>query len=914
MNTNSPGSLWRKWDLHIHTPATALNNQFEGAADEDKWERYLSEVERIDDIAVLGVTDYFSVKGYNRLLEEKDSGRLANVEYLIPNVELRIMPVTDKNHPINLHILFDPDVVPFLETAFFQELVFPYKGDRYRCTETDLIGLGKAFTNDHHLNNDRAYREGIEQFKATHHSVADALRNNERFSGRYLVGVSNNSSDGNSGIQHSSLAATRQETYRLSDFIFSGNPKDRAYFLGYGTDGRDVIELNYGSIKPCYHGSDAHSLDEVCRPEKDRFTWIKADLTFEGLKQTIYEPDARVRIQSTDPGLDYPKHYFSVIRLGGKPYPDELLEFTKTEIPLNRDLVTIVGGRGTGKSMLLDGLYFTFAKNDREGFNPPDYRVVLKKGGTDEETEFHFSEEAEYYDYLHVRQGDVKKVVDQAERLHQEVHRLLGQPRYQPDPLFEEAIAARNDRITELRDSLLHEEEDGSFTSALAHHEKQIRQNRQLLETLTTEETRKQIQEFTENTSRTSGNETLTDDLRRLEAEIKGFDTKTNEAIDSVNERLSAQTDLSIPRVDFSAQLSRVAESLSFIEARNQELAERNTVIQEDLSSKGFKGDISSLLSKADIYQRAIQQNESAMQKIKVAETELADLIAERRKSAESIRERLEAERADIDTRYENKQAGADQLSEDHQRLLHELLKDIEIRGEIVFDKNKFIAGLWDFIDGRKFRTTMTRSKEERLGETLGVDSLDDFFNLIAGKSMIQIDTGSEAMDLDGFLQMNELFYQNGPRSLVDYLYLREKRSGYLRVVPAVRYQGKELHRISVGQRGTFYLCLKLATESFSTPFVFDQPEDDLDNQFIIDQLLPIFREIKQYRQVIIATHNANLVVNADSDQVIVAHNEGEHLSYTSGALEDVDIRRTVCDVLEGGEKAFRDRERRYGI
>lgn len=127
-------------------------------------------------------------------------------------------------------------------------------------------------------------------------------------------------------------------------------------------------------------------------------------------------------------------------------------------------------------------------------------------------------------------------------------------------------------------------------------------------------------------------------------------------------------------------------------------------------------------------------------------------------------------------------------------------------------------------------------------------------------------------------------------------------------------YQEKDLQRISVGQRGTFYLCLKLATESFSTPFLFDQPEDDLDNEFIIKNLIPIFREVKKYRQVIIVTHNANFVVNADSDQIVVATNQNEVLSYEAGALEDLAIRERICDILEGGKKAFLNREQRYGI
>jgi len=117
-----------------------------------------------------------------------------------------------------------------------------------------------------------------------------------------------------------------------------------------------------------------------------------------------------------------------------------------------------------------------------------------------------------------------------------------------------------------------------------------------------------------------------------------------------------------------------------------------------------------------------------------------------------------------------------------------------------------------------------------------------------------------------------------------------------------------------VGQKGTVYLCLKLATQAFTQPLIFDQPEDDLDNEFIIEELVDIFRGIKQFRQVILVSHNANLVVNADADQVIVAQNDSGVLRYSSGSLEDPAINRAVRRILEGGDAAFLKRELRYNL
>jgi hypothetical protein len=76
----------------------------------------------------------------------------------------------------------------------------------------------------------------------------------------------------------------------------------------------------------------------------------------------------------------------------------------------------------------------------------------------------------------------------------------------------------------------------------------------------------------------------------------------------------------------------------------------------------------------------------------------------------------------------------------------------------------------------------------------------------------------------------------------------------------------------------------------------------------------------KQKRQVILVTHNANLVVNTDADQVIVAsvgpHRPGQlpPISYLSGGLESAEIRKAVCDILEGGERAFQERARRLRV
>ena len=105
---------------------------------------------------------------------------------------------------------------------------------------------------------------------------------------------------------------------------------------------------------------------------------------------------------------------------------------------------------------------------------------------------------------------------------------------------------------------------------------------------------------------------------------------------------------------------------------------------------------------------------------------------------------------------------------------------------------------------------------------------------------------------------------------------------------------------------------------------IVDQPDENLDNESIYKLLTAYFKKAKARRQIILITHNPNLVVNADSEQVIIAtctRREGglPHISYRSGALENVTpkesgIRQQVCRILEGGTYAFLKRERRYSL
>lgn len=143
----------------------------------------------------------------------------------------------------------------------------------------------------------------------------------------------------------------------------------------------------------------------------------------------------------------------------------------------------------------------------------------------------------------------------------------------------------------------------------------------------------------------------------------------------------------------------------------------------------------------------------------------------------------------------------------------------------------------------------------------------------------------------------------------------------HLTVRYEVSYDGVDIRKLSPGTRGIVLLLLYLALDdSDDRPLIIDQPEENLDPKSVFDELVALFVAAKTKRQVIIVTHNANLVVNTDADQIIVAE-AGPHpsgglppISYVAGGLENAAIRKAVCDILEGGEAAFRERARRLRV
>jgi hypothetical protein len=362
MNKFERGSEWRKWDLHIHTKDTNKNDNFT-SSDFDKFCVILFKKALEKDIKAIGITDYFSISNFKKVKEfvykidsssDFDKQEIDNIKkiLLLPNVELRMLPSTDSGSLINIHCIFNPDdsLLDTLENDFFGSLE---ESGGNKMNRSGLISLGRQ--NNDGLDGDCAYKKGIEGFHLEPTNLIKLFKDKPELKENTIIAVSNSNSDGASALQKhyklfenetGSLDVVRGNIYKLSDAIFSGNPSDREFFLGDKNGCDESLVINKcGSLKPCIHGSDAHCEDKLFNPDENRFCWIKADLTFEGLKQILCEPKDRVKIQANKPEEKSGYHIIKAVEIDS--------DICKQNILLNPNLNTIIGGRSTGKSTLL---------------------------------------------------------------------------------------------------------------------------------------------------------------------------------------------------------------------------------------------------------------------------------------------------------------------------------------------------------------------------------------------------------------------------------------------------------------------------------------------------------------------------------------------------------------------------------
>ena len=393
------GSEWRRWDLHVHTPHSVLNNGFGGDFKQYAKELFERAIQR--EIAVIGVTDYFTIQGFRELREIQqdqqqlaellgDDGAMAAREILLlANVELRlsdVIKVGDQEPRVNLHVIFAEDISPDeIEGKFLHQLKFLSESapdeldEELPLTTENLRALGARLKGEHaEFQGSSDLRVGMEQAVVSHQQVTEVLSRGKTFPKRHLLVLAADdplSKINWSGQGHLSRKAPIQKAHML----FSANPKTRSFGLGEKHESREAFVEEFKSLKPCVHGSDAHKPEDLFVCAQDRQLWIRADPTFNGLTQLLLAPSERVFVGAEPPALarnrETASKIIDAVEFERVADPDAGARWFSGSVPLNPGLVALIGKKGSGKSAFAEAIalagntrnsgYFSFLSRSR---------------------------------------------------------------------------------------------------------------------------------------------------------------------------------------------------------------------------------------------------------------------------------------------------------------------------------------------------------------------------------------------------------------------------------------------------------------------------------------------------------------------------------------------------------------------
>lgn len=884
------GSTWNKWDLHIHSPLTHLNNQF-GNASIDEYVRKINE----EKLSLIGVTNYFYFADDElEVIRETIKRNGFNIQVL-GNLEFRISQPNKDNEFINIHCIFAEHLTTSRINTILSKLCV-----RNTSSHHGAIYCEKESLQNHNLK--------VEDLIIDYVTLEEHLSRNLKHGIDYLIVVCPNGYGGfRPDMKVGRSVTLAKEIDKLGDLIFGSTIKDRDFFLS--DRGPNLVP------KPVFSCSDAHSMQDI----GNKYSWVKAKPTFEGLRQVKIEPEERVQIKDDFVERNFIKPHFESISLTGSIFQNQQLKFKTATLPLNRNMVAIIGGRGTGKSILLDSIRSKFPKNpassNTRAVDASNLSITLNKG--DGET-LVFNQKEHVYSYLHVSQGDIQYVSQNPDELSNEIKRMLSLYDSTFDQNKTEAIHENLAKYREFIDYRCYTDIKGGLINTESYQENIIKYNTEIIRTLTNPQNKILIGKYQSNIQEINKINLSINIHHQLVSNINSSITNLNTSIQHIN---TSSTHINqIPYIDSSPTITALNSNLSSLGKYLEALDAENKSIIDQFKKQGINQDISSLLSKVNECQLRIDMATSKLTEIKERNEQYFSAIRARESFANDYKTYIDKQKDNIDAAFSKLRMPQATWNDEQNNLVNDILTDINIYGALSFNITAFYKGLLACLNGGKFRETANQSSLDKLQQTFNVHSIDDFFRLLKNEKIITPQEGGEPLSIEDFCWRTEYFNQSGRFELIDYIYKPSKIQTYIHVNAEFKYKNKTVDKLSVGQRGTFYVCLKLATDPFGSPFIFDQPEDDLDNDFIMKQLVPLFRKIKKYRQVIIVTHNANLVINSDAEQIIIANNNDEILSYDAGAVEDgpnshmKNIRTRVCEILEGGGPAFEKREKKYGL
>lgn len=984
--TNSPndlsvGSIWRRWDPHVHMPGTLLENHYGQKTVEDAL-RALAACE--PPIECIGVTDYFTTRSFRAAQDAWKAGSGSSIKYLFPNVELRLNDVTAAGNGVNIHLLAAPENVDILDEVLGR-LSFTFGDVQYRADDPGLIKLGRAFAQDSAYPEDAARSAGAQQFKVSITELRGIFQSDTRVREACLVAVAAGK-DGTSGLQAKGggFDAHRQGLERFAHIIFSANEGDRDFWLGHKADNELTIKLKYGGLKPCLHGSDAHQFSKLGKPDHDRFCWLKGDPTFDTLWHACLAPERRANINSSSPGAG--QHG----RIDGVTIDDDTW-FTPGTVPINTGLVAVIGPRGSGKTALAD--LVAVGAGSAEPFEN-DSSFVRRAGGllAGQTATVAWHDDDPTRSALLPADGAssgsrrVRYLSQQfVERLcasHGVTNELLGEIErviFEAWPIEERQGATSFRELLDIRLAAARAQQDEelqaltTISDAIANQrvlQKQLpaRKEERGKAAATISNLEAQIKELTGKADAASSERhaLVSGHLAKRQGELQAVDRRLTD-LKGLQAKVATYLTVHFPGIpqrlkeEFPYVGLSEAEWASFVPTFSGDvtvaLAEASTEVSQSRSaiagtvvdgSSGFDLDG---LSEAELRARTLAEltfEQQRLQQLVGLDTKRAQLLTQLQAQLTKAR----ASASKLDVTVATGAAATDRISQlvgergtRYEAYFNALLiEEAELR-TLYSPLEKLLDGFGPTV--ARLRLSVRRKvnldawvahAERRLIDlrTAGPFRRAGGLRPIAEAALL---TAWETGDAATAAAAIQAFSQEHSSSLRDHApsEVREGEDSYrewqrevsrwlygvshISVAYNLEYDGLNVERLSPGSRGIVLLLLYLAVDQSETdPLIIDQPEENLDPKSVYSELVALFQSASERRQIIMVTHNANLVVNTDVDQVIVAScgplDAGKlpTLAYRAGGLEDPNIRQAVCEVLEGGAEAFQQRARRLHV
>ena len=939
MSDYSRGSEWRRLDLHLHT-ASSYDYKYK-AIDADE---LLCQKLREEKISAVAITDHFII----------DESRICNLRNIapeivfFPGVELR----TDKGTN-NLHV-----ILIFPETIDLKILSEDFNSQMIR---------GKAKAKD---SNETIYWDfsDIASFADSHSALVTV------HAGRKSNGVDrmiSNALPVNMAI--------KDEIASKVDFFEVGQMRD---ISDYKTKVFQTIKE-----KPLIICSDNHDPKNYSTKE---YLWIKADPTFEGLRQCVLQPQDRVYVGTIPPTLDRERKNrrntiknIEVRKVEDSLNSDIWFDFS---LPINSGLVAVIGNKGAGKSALSDILGQTCKCNTMENasfLNEQRFRKLPKNLARDYQATITWCDGHVVQDNL--GNAEFNTTIEDAQYLPQEyIEKVCNDLGDDFQKEIDKVIFSYVDPMERGKTSNLNELVANRTTSISSRKENIISQLKTVNSQITRVEEKKtseyykkitdglyKTKEDLERHEKQKPTEVVKPDerdenkeyiikLQKIEEQISNYEAeiqycndeiaKINEAIengenlysnivtleeDANNIKLQIENYRNIhsitelwPELSLQTPKSSLKEYLDALRNNKKRLLSR-------LNGTGDEKGLSELLAietnkKAEHIGTADQEEKNYQKYLE----DLSEWNNERKKiigtpDSEGSVEYFESEKEYLDNRLDEEYK---HLIDERYKLLDQLFdlklqlvsiyddiynpiqgeitklisdpeESVEFKAEIQLRDPKFIENTLKFINQRMSGAFMGRAGANDHLRNIVKETL--FCDKSSVKQMIA--KISEAVTEDYDAASKKVPDRN---AFYDYLYGLD----YIDVTFKLKVGGRDLSELSPGERGIVLLIFYLALSKENTPIIVDQPEDNLDNQSVYSKLVPCIKAAKQKRQVIIVTHNPNIAVACDAEQIIYSsmNKKNHRISYQSGSIENNKIKQHVVDVLEGTMPAFDLRWEKY--